>query len=232
MEQITFDGKLVEGYFLKRINRFAAEVEVNRQVVRVHVPSSGRMQELLLPGTVVLMTPSAPGGRTKYKLLLVKHQGFWVSVDSLLPNRLVRKALENESFPEITGYSKVKPEKKIGQSRFDFFLQGDNVTDCLIEVKSVTLVEDGTAMFPDAPSERGTRHIFELMEMVKKGMRAVVLFIVQRADASSFTPNWQQDRDFAAALAQAASSGVEVYAWKCKISPNGVGLDKKILVKI
>ncbi|MBM7855685.1 sugar fermentation stimulation protein A [Desulfohalotomaculum tongense] len=234
MEKITLPHNLLQANFVKRINRFAAAVEIDKRVYRAYVPSSGRMKELLLPGAVVLVSPSPPGGRTDYKLLLVKHRDTWVSVDSLLPNRLVSKALRSGCLPEFAGYSTVYPEKTFGRSRFDFLLLADNKHDagCYIEVKSVTLVEDRVAKFPDAPSKRGTKHIYELVEAVNSGWRAAVMFVVQRDDAESFAPNGRRDREFAAALNHAARNGVEVYARKCVIDPPEITLHKNIPVKL
>ncbi|MTI81512.1 MAG: DNA/RNA nuclease SfsA [Firmicutes bacterium] len=232
MDKILLPKNTTTASFIKRINRFVATININDQVFRAHVPSSGRMKELLLPGAQVLIAPSPPGGRTDFKLLMVKHHSAWISIDSLLPNRLVKKALQNNSIPELNGYKRVFSEQKYGNSRFDFLLQSDNKADCYLEVKSVTLVESGVARFPDAPSERGSKHLNELVDAVAEGFRGVVMFIVQRSDAVIFSPHERQDEKFTKALGRAVNKGVEVYARQCTVSPAGVILGVNLPVVI
>ncbi|MEG6614865.1 DNA/RNA nuclease SfsA [Peptococcaceae bacterium 1198_IL3148] len=232
MINIKTPTTIIYATFVKRENRFVATVEKNNNHYRAHVPSSGRMQELLVKGAEVILTPSAPGGRTDYKLLLVKYQGNWVSIDSLLPNRIIKKALLSDQLTELSGYQNVKSEHSFGHSRFDFFLQAGSASDCWLEVKSVTLVENGIAKFPDAPTERGAKHVLELIEAVKRGYRAVVMFVVQRSDAGCFKPHGDKDPQFAHALSLAATTGVEIYARKCDVSPEGVILGGQIPVRL
>lgn len=225
-------SSLIDANFIARINRFVALVDIDGRQYRAHVPSSGRMKELLQLGAEVLVTTSKPGGRTDYKLLMVKHNEIWVSIDSLLPNHLIRRSLLEDVLPELQGYSIVKSEQNFGHSRFDFLLQQGNKPDCYVEVKSVTLVEDGIAMFPDAPSIRGAKHMNQLAEAVSKGFRGVVLFVVQRTDAGVFTANTAGDKEFSDALKRAAEQGVEVYARICRIIPPEVMLGERIPTKI
>jgi sugar fermentation stimulation protein A len=232
MINLKTPNNIIHGKFIKRENRFVATIEINDNNYRAHVPSSGRMQELLVKGAEVIASPSAPDGRTAYKLLLVKYQGAWVSIDSLLPNRIMKKALMENELPELGGYQKVKSEHSFGNSRFDFFLQHGAAIDCLLEVKSVTLVEDGVAKFPDAPTERGAKHVLELIEAVKQGYRGVVMFVIQRSDAAYFTPHVDKDPRFGQALSLAAANGVEIYARKCHVIAEGVALGGLVSVKI
>ncbi|WP_031513197.1 DNA/RNA nuclease SfsA [Desulfofalx alkaliphila] len=232
MTQIKVADKLIEAVFNERLNRFVAIVTIGGRSYRAHVPSSGRMGELLVPGVPVLVTPGKPGGRTDFKLLMVRYQSHWVSIDSLLPNRLVKEALLEQQLPALQGYRSISPEQKFGGSRFDFFLQQGHQRDCYIEVKSVTLVEEGMAKFPDAPSERGTKHLLDLVRAVQQGYRGVVLFVVQRTDASSFAPNTPRDRKFSDALAYGIRCGVEVYAWRCALKPPYVALTDQIPLKV
>lgn len=218
MTKINLPLNTFKAQFIRRENRFVATIQLGNQQYKAHVPSSGRMEELLVEGADLVVTPSAPGGKTAYKLLLVKYQGQWVSIDSLLPNRLIKQALKNHQLTELAGYGRIYSERTFGNSRFDFFLQQGTQRDCFVEVKSVTLVEQGVAMFPDAPSERGTKHLYHLMEAVQQGYRGVIMFVVQRNDACRFRPNIIKDKKFTEALILAMANGVEVYARKCDIN--------------
>lgn len=218
--------------FVRRDNRFVATIQVDGRQYKAHVPSSGRMQELLVEGAELLVTPSPPQGKTDYKILLVKYQQQWVSIDSLLPNKIIRQALNSDQLTELAGYGKISGEQSFGNSRFDFLLQQGNQRDCFLEVKSVTLVEQGVAIFPDAPSERGTKHLHHLIEAVQRGYRGVVFFVVQRNDAQKFRPNALTDKNFAEALTLAVASGVEVYARKCVVSTTEILLGDYISVDI
>lgn len=221
---------LREAVFMARRNRFVGEVELGGVSQLAHVPSSGRMRELLYPGARVYVAGSGPGAGLKYRILLAENGGRLVSVDSLLPNRLVRRALNSGTLPELAGYGVIKPEASFGQGRFDFLLEGDGRRRCYLEVKSVTLVEDGVALFPDAPSERGARHVEELSAARREGCRAVVLFVIQRTDARLFRPNWDRDPMFGQALSRAAPAGVEVLARGCLVSMREVALDGPVQV--
>lgn len=194
-----------------------------------------------------------PGRRTLYDLVLVDYDGILVSVDSRVPNDLVHLALQEGFFPELAAYTRILRESSFGRSRLDFRLSvgecngkgsalrcaveeglpgvGD-ARDCFIEVKSVTLVDDGTAMFPDAPTARGARHTKELAQAVSEGFRAVALFVIQRIDVSSFTPNRDMDPGFSDALVGALEAGVEVWAWRCKVSLEGIALDASLPVRV
>lgn len=221
MNTLYVPGEFKTGRFCQRLNRFVARVEIDGEIVTAHVPTSGRLGELLLPGAEVqLRSSSNPQRKTAWDLMLVKTGETWVSLDSRLPNYLVGQLLRNEALAPFPGATDIKPEYVYGESRLDFaFTDGDGQRT-LVEVKSVTLVEDGVAMFPDAPTLRGTRHLRELARAVGEGYRAAVLFIVQRDDATSFAPNHRTDPAFAGALREAEEAGVEIYAWKCKAQAN------------
>lgn len=230
MVKISFPtASLVAGSFVERKNRFLAAVRVDSQEVLAHVPNSGRMRELLVPGApVMLLLKKGTSRKTAFELLLVEYQGFWVAIDSRLPNQLVKMALEKGYFEYFNSYHKVKAEHVYGLSRFDFYLPES--PPCLMEVKSVTLVEEGVAMFPDAPTQRGSKHLKELLQAKNEGYRCAVLFIVQRPDGQKFTPHWQRDREFSENLRQAAAAGVEVYAYSCEVTPQALTLLKEIPV--
>jgi len=198
----------VQALFIRRLNRFSAEVLLNNQVVLVHVANTARMKELLTPHVLVMLTQEDNTKRkTQFTLRKVFYDGIWVSIDSIRPNSLVKEWLKSGvvAFEGSSGLS--KSEVGYGHSRFDLYLQDINM---LIEIKGVTLVREGIAMFPDAPTLRGKKHLEELCEFVKHGNRAAVVFVVQREDATTFKPNWAMDLGFCHALVEAQSCGVEI----------------------
>ena len=223
------EGNTLEGVFRKRLTRFSAKVEVGGKIVECFLPNPGRLSELLFHGAkVILKEVFASGRKTLYDIVGVYHGGTMVSVDSRLPNRLVYEALKNGDLPEFAGYKEVKPEQRYGCAKFDFLLEGLGLKPCLLEVKSCTLVRDGIAMFPDAPTERGARHVLELVKALRDGYRAAVLFVVQGDDAHVFKPNDDLDPKFGRALRTAAKDGVEVYAYSASFTGRRLVLGEKI----
>ena len=206
-------GKMVTGTFGERPNRFLALVRVNGATVPCFLPNPGRLHELLVPDIKVILKEAPRGDRrTSYDLIGVWAGDHKISVDSRVPNQLLLEALRNRELEEFSMYRVVKPEWSFDHTRFDFLLT-DREEKCLLEVKSCTLVEGGRALFPDAPTERGRRHILDLIEARRKGYRACVLFLVQRTDAQRFSPNDAMDPEFGRTLRRAATEGVEVYAY-------------------
>jgi sugar fermentation stimulation protein A len=225
--------ELIEAVFVRRHNRFVGEVDMEGRRVLAHVPSSGRMAELLYPGAPVHIAPArSPGAKLGYRILLAQNNGCLVSVDSLLPNRLIHRALACGGLPELAGYGSIKREAAYGRGRFDFYLEDGRGAGCYLEVKSVTLVVEGVALFPDAPSERGARHMEELAAARGEGFRAAVLFVIQRPDGCGFSPNTPRDPQFSRELARAASAGVEVMARRCLVTTAGVELAGPVPVLI
>jgi sugar fermentation stimulation protein A len=217
---IKIEGRRFRGVFQERLNRFSALVKVKDETLLTFLPNPGRMHELLVSGVEVILREVLKENRkTSYDLIGVSHNGKWVSVDSRVPNKLVLNALRNRDVEELTEYSIIKPEYGYRHSRFDFFLANERES-CLLEVKSATLVKDGVAMFPDAVTERGTRHLKDLVKAKKEGYRACVLFLVQRTDAYSFAPDYETDPKFGNVLRTAAAEGVEISAYKMEISKN------------
>jgi sugar fermentation stimulation protein A len=221
---------LIPAVFLERPNRFGAWVALQGRREYVYVPDPGRLRELLVPGTTVWLRPALGlGRRTAFSLVMTRKDGEWVSLDTGVPNRLVRWALERGELPELGGYSSVHPEFAYGSSRLDFLLVGE-MGRCLLEVKSVTLVVDGRGLFPDAVSERASRHLRELIKAVTDGYRAVVLFVVQRQDARCVAPNEATDPVFAQTLFRAADAGVELLARICRVQPAGIEMGASVPV--
>lgn len=220
---------LVSGRFIQRDNRFRATVDVGGRQTWAHVPNSGRLGELLTPGRPIWLAPAAgPQRKTTFDLKLVEYDSILVSVDARLPNPLFAEALATGRLSEFD-YPHVTREVSHGASRLDFRLNGPGGT-CWIETKSVTLVEKGIAMFPDAPTSRGRKHLFSLLDIYRSGERAAVVFVVQRPDAQSFGPHAAADPEFSAALIQVAEAGVEVRAYTCRVTLDRVDLDQEIPV--
>lgn len=220
---------LVKAIFRNRANRFIVEAELNGEIVRAHLPNTGRCKELLIDGATVYLKPSDnPNRKTKYSLYLVENNGALVAMFSQQANKIVFDAIKNKKIKELSGYSILESEKTIGNSRIDIYLanedssnEGSNASDSAkiidetyVEVKSVTLIKDGVAQFPDAPTERGRKHLEELISLKKEGIRAVVFFLIEHPNGNSFRPNWENDPKFSETLKKAYSEGVEILVYK------------------
>ena len=227
---MKFGEKIVEGMFLERPNRYLARVEIDGKETWAHVPDPGRLPGLLLENRkIMLVYQPSEKRKTDYTLVLVKHGLTWVSVFPAFANSLVSNALIEETLPFLNGYSSFKSEVKAGNSRFDFHLNFSK-KEAYVEVKSVSLVEDGIGKFPDAPTKRGVKHVQELIEFSEKGYRAAVLFISQRQDTQSITCNDTIDPIFGKWLRKAKNKGVELYGMNCKVTPTTISLNKVIEV--
>lgn len=219
---------LVEGIFIRRPNRFLAVVLVEGREEIVHVPNTGRMKELFLPGARVWLASSTRLSRkTAYTLKLIENADKLIAVDTNLANDLVEEALKQGKLPYLQNLTTWQREVRQGASRFDFCLQ-DRAEKIWLEVKSVNLVEKGLALFPDAPTTRGTRHVRELLELKSQGQRAIILFVVMRADAVRFEPYIQRDPDFAQALQEATKGGVEIYVHTSQVGLDGASLGRTL----
>ncbi|MCD6520072.1 MAG: DNA/RNA nuclease SfsA [Anaerolineae bacterium] len=219
---------LVPGFFIRRENRFRARVLVRGRESTAHVPNSGRLRELFTPMAPLWLAPkSSPTRKTPYDLLLVQHGNVLVSVDARLPNALFEEALRLGRASLGPGRWEISREVRQGKSRLDFCLRRGKET-CWVEVKSVTLVQGGTALFPDAPTLRGSRHLEELIHLLDSGERAAIVFVVQRPDALRFCPHAQADPLFARTLAQAAQAGVKVKAYICQVSTEEITITQEI----
>lgn len=230
--RIALGGEIEEATFLERMGRFTALVEREGRSERVYLPNSGRLRELLIPGRrVILAQRPGPGRQTSHDLVIVSLEPTLVWVDARTPSRLVSAAVEQGDLPRFKGYSLVRLEYPFGGSRLDLLL-GRGGRECLVEVKSVTLVRGGTALFPDAPTQRGSRHLRVLAQAVREGREAAVIFVVQREDARSFSPNDEIDPKFGQALRRAATQGVEVHAYRCQARPREIRLAAELPVHL
>ncbi|MZH02243.1 MAG: DNA/RNA nuclease SfsA [Nitrospinae bacterium] len=227
---MRFGKKIVGGIFLERPNRYLARVEVEGEEVLAHVPDPGRLPGLMLAGRKVqLIHQPSPKRKTEYTLVLVRHGSIWVSTFPVFANTLVKEALTKRALPFLKEFSDFDSEVKIDSSRFDFkltFLQNP----AYVEVKSVSLVEEGVGKFPDAPTERGVKHVKELMELCEKGYRSAVVFVSQRSDTRSITCNDDIDPVFGEWLRKAHVKGVELYGMNCKVTPTTISLNKAVKV--
>ena len=219
--------RVTGGVFLSRLSRFSARAIVGGREQTVHVKNTGRLRELLIPGAEAVLCPSdSPGRKTAYDLVAVRHDGRYVNIDSQAPN-----AAAAELMVRLYPGCALRREKVFGSSRFDLYLEREELR-LFTEVKGVTLVRDGTAFFPDAPTERGRKHLLELAQARSAGYAASVLFLVQRDDALCFSPNRETDPAFADALAEAAAAGVEVLCFDCEVTADSMTARSPVPVKL
>ena len=215
----------IKAIFKSRPNRFIANVEIDGEEVIAHVPNTGRCKELLVPDATVYLLPSDnPKRKTKYSLHFVENRGVLVSLYSQVANDIVFEGIKNKKIKELAIYDNCTKEKTIGKSRIDICCSlvnntsDDSGEECYIEVKGVTLVEGDIAKFPDAPTERGRKHLEELIKIKKEGKRAIVFFLIQHPIGFSFEPNWKNDPEFSKTLIKAEKEGVEILVYKSENS--------------
>ncbi len=220
-------GAMIPGRFCARPNRFVAQVELEGREETCHVKNTGRCRELLLPGARVWCRYDGnPDRKTHYDLIAVEKAGRLINMDSQAPNQAAAEWLESGGLGTVEA---LRREWTHGDSRFDFsFLQGGR--RCFLEVKGVTLEEGGVVRFPDAPTQRGTKHLLGLTRAAAAGYGAYVLFVIQMGDVQYFMPNDRTDPAFGAALRAAAKAGVQVLAMDCKVTPESLALDKPVPV--
>ncbi len=216
---------LRDARFVERINRFTALIECDGDRALAHVANSGRLSELLHPdnGMLVAPAPAASGRKTAYDLVLVEVDGVLVSLNARLPGALFQQAVEAGVLAEFGGYSRVEREVVYGESRLDLLLTGPQGS-CYVETKSVTLVQDGVALFPDAPTARGSKHLRSLTAARREGTRAAIAFIIQRPDATAFATHAEADPEFSQTLAVAVAHGVEAYAYRCRVDRREIAI--------
>ena len=220
--------QVTEGEFIARPNRFIARIRTSLGVEACHVKNTGRCAELLVPGArVTLAASSNPARKTPFDVVAVQKGGLYINMDSQAPNKAAMEALPR-LFP---GVQRVKPEARFGDSRLDFFLECA-AGETFLEVKGVTLEMDGTALFPDAPTERGVKHLRELETCVSMGYGAAVLFVIQMKGPARFRPNWATHRAFGEALVHARNAGVRVLAYDCLVTPDSMTLDGELPVDL
>ncbi|MDO4276402.1 MAG: DNA/RNA nuclease SfsA [Eubacteriales bacterium] len=216
--------------FLDRPNRFIAHVVLDGQVETVHVKNTGRCKELLIPGVEVILEKSGnPNRKTGYDIICVNKGGRWINMDSQIPNKAAKEwILKGSLFPETIT---VQPEKTYGNSRFDLYVESD-FRKAFIEVKGVTLEEQGIARFPDAPTLRGVKHIEELIRCMKDGYEAYLLFVIQMKGIRRFEPNWNTHQEFGETLIKAQKAGVKLLAYDCLIEPGLIEIEEPVPIHL
>lgn len=222
---------LIIGKFIKRPNRFLARVKVHDEEVMAHVPNTSRLSELTIPGTRVGVSYHGDENRkTKYSLRMMEKSGEWFSIDSQLPNALVEEALRNNVIKTAENAKTIEREKTFGNSRFDFRLKDKDGKTLYIEVKGVTLEIDDEGHFPGAPTTRGVKHLNELAEVVAKGDRGAVVFVLQFNGAKAMKPNWDLDPLFSQTLLEVSKKGVEVLAYACDVTLEEITVVRQVPV--
>lgn len=223
-------GETKEGTFLKRLRRFSASVEVDKNSEVAYLPNTGRIWELLSPGQKVFLTRrNTPGRKTAWDLYLFPLAKTLVWADSRIANVLFFEAFCQRLLPRFCHFSAIRKEIPFRGCRFDFQLANEK-ENYLLEVKSVTLVKDGIALFPDAPTERGRRQLEVLLEARKEGYHGGIIFIVQREDARAFAPNREIDVRFSSAFERAIEVGIEAYAYATKVKVDEINMAKELTV--
>ena len=219
---------VTQGVFISRQNRFCATVSVDRKIETVHVKNTGRLKELLVQGAPVYLSRSDNTARkTKYDLVAVQKGGGIVSIDSQAANTVAHEWLCTKGY--FGQNAIVRREVTFGKSRFDFYIESGE-RKIFLEVKGCTLEKDGRALFPDAPTERGVKHVKELVECKKHGFEAYILFVIQMKGIDSFSPNDATHPEFGAALRDAAKSGVNILALDCIVLPDEVTADSFVKI--
>lgn len=221
---------ITKATFISRENRFVATVELEGQQIQVHVKNTGRCRELLVPGaTVYLVRSDNPNRKYAYDLVTVEKNGQLINMDSQAPNGMFGEFLASGGF--LDGVTVIKPEYKFGNSRFDFYFERQGEKH-LVEIKGVTLEESGVCRFPDAPTERGAKHLRELIAAREAGYHTWVCFVVQMEQVKWLSPNDATDPRFGQALRDAANAGVEVRAYSCRVVPGEVSILNPVAVKL
>ena len=217
--------KVLTGSFIRRPNRFIAHVEIDGKTEICHVKNTGRCRELLLPGAEVVLCPAAnPARKTAFDLIAVRKGERLINIDSQAPNKIAAEYL-SRIYPNTV----LSTERRYGNSRFDLMLEtGEGIK--YIEVKGVTLEENGVAMFPDAPTERGLKHLRELIRAREEGYGAAVFFVIQMKGVKAFTANRQTHPEFAEMLGQAARKGVEIIAMDCVVKEDEIRVDSPVSI--
>ena len=224
-------NKIIRAEFIKRPNRFVAHVYIEGKEIIVHVPNTGRNKEILVPGcTVILRQEDNPLRKTKYDLIAGYKGKKLINIDSQLPNKVVDEALRQGRIEKLKAYDYIEREKTFGNSRFDFKLLKESGEEYFLEVKGVTFEQEGSTMFPDAPTDRGRKHLLELIQAKNSGRGAGVLFLIQMEDVKDFTPYDLMDKPFGDALRLAYSEGVDVFAYDCKLGEDYITLNDSIKV--
>ncbi|MDY6915678.1 MAG: DNA/RNA nuclease SfsA [Candidatus Cloacimonadota bacterium] len=231
---MEFPEKLITGYFLKRNKRFMVDLQLeNGKVVTAHCPNSGSMKTCLKPHWPVRLSISNnPKRKFKYTFEMIHNGKTWIGINTNLTNKIVQHGIINGKIPELNGYSTLKREVRYGKnSRIDILLEKID-KKCFVEIKSVTLVENGNYLFPDAVTKRGQKHLLELISMKRQGHRAIIFFLIQRNDGCIFAPATNIDPDYSKLLKKAYQEGVEILPYQAEVTPQKIGIEKKVEITL
>jgi sugar fermentation stimulation protein A len=219
---------IVQGIFIKRINRFVAHVLIDGVEEVVHVKNTGRCKELFIAGTTVILEKAQnPERKTRFSVIAIYKGNRLINIDSQVPNYVVFEALQSEDILEIAEINRLKKEVTYGNSRFDLYFESVGCRG-FIEVKGVTLEEEGLVMFPDAPTVRGIKHVFEMIKAVENGYKGYIFFLIQMKGVKSFSPNSKTDPNFATALQLAAQKGVILLAYDSLVSEDEIVIGDRV----
>jgi len=231
---MKFDKSTYYGKLIKRYKRFLADIELeNGEIITAHCANTGSMKTCDEPGWRVLVSDSLnPKRKLKYTFELIYNEKCWIGINTQLPNKLAKEAIENGIIKELQDYTQILSEQKYGEnSRIDLLLENEH-EKCYVEVKNVTLVENGDYLFPDAVTARGLKHLDELLEMRKRGHRAVMLFVIQRSDGKVFKPAKDIDPQYAQKLKEVYKQGVEILPYQAKVSPEEIAISHKVVFEL
>ena len=226
-------NNIYKALFIERLNRFTATCSFNRQIETVYVKNTGRCKELLISGVEVYIQKNDLSSRkTKYSLITVNKNGKLINMDSQIPNAVVLEYLKNQPKQNIINdhINVIKTEKVYGCSRFDFYIETNN-HKIFIEVKGVTLEKDNIALFPDAPTKRGVKHIHELINATNAGFKTYIIFVIQMEGVKYFTPNIITHKEFAENLTAASKKGVNILAFDCKVGYDFITINKPVEIR-
>jgi sugar fermentation stimulation protein A len=228
---MIFKNPLIPGKLIKRYKRFLADVELESgEIITAHCPNSGSMKTCQTPGWRVLLSyHDVPTRKYKYTWEMVHNGACWIGINTGIPNQIVADAISENKIDSLLGYPEIKREVKYGKnSRIDIYLQNDREI-CYTEVKNVTLVEkDNYYYFPDSVTERGRKHLYELLEMVKRGHRAVMFYVIQRSDGTIFKPASHIDPAYAESLKEVHNKGVEILVYQAEVTPESIDIKDEI----
>lgn len=228
---MIFDKDIRCVEFVRRPNRFQGYVIIDGEEELVHVPNTGRCKEILISGCKVLIRSEDGANRkTRFSLIAGYKGNKLINIDSQAPNKIVEEALKNNKIAGLEKYTEICREKTFGNSRFDFKLLNEEGEEYYLEVKGVTLEEDGNSRFPDAPTERGRKHLLELIEVKNTGRGAGVIFVIQMDDIKTFRPNDETDKAFGDALRFAKKNGIDIFAYGCDVRETSIELKNSIEV--
>ncbi len=230
---MIFRQPLIHGTLIKRYKRFLTDIKLDSgEIVTAHCTNSGSMKSCIEIGAeVYISTVDDLKRKTRYTWEMIRINNSWVGINTLLPNVLAYEALKNNKIQGLTGYTTVKREVKFNDSRFDIYCESET-EKCFIEVKNVTMKEGSYALFPDAVTTRGLKHLHTLIQAKKEGFRVVMLYIVQRTDVEIFSTAKSIDPDYAKGLIEAKYNGVEIIAMQAEVNPGKIVLKKQLPVEV